>query len=144
MGDPDEHHRKVMEGLRKRADALGVPLLNNTKWREVFHAAIGPHVSVGGKLVGWDEDPEQDRDTVRMWIGLDNDEKIGESGLRDPGFGGGPCNYWEIIEAHFKSTAPTAEQRAEWIAAFEQELRSLRVAHVTTGREVVVHGYDKI
>lgn len=141
MGDSDEHRRKVIAGLRQKARSLGVSIMNNTKWREVFRAAADPHLRVGAQRVRWEEYDDEGQ-PLRLWMIGVRPDQIGETGLRDPGFGGGPCKYWEIIEAYFESAGPTEAERAEWKRMFESELRALNVAHRVTDGRVVVAGYD--
>lgn len=141
MGEDRGNHQERVARLRRRADELGVPLMNNTKWREVFLASIAARSRVGAKLVGGDDFDDEGR-PPKLWMIHLFEDQVGIDGLRDPGFGGGPCAYWEIVEAHFDVASEEGGQRAKWREAFVAALLVLQIAHRIADERVIVYGYD--
>jgi len=102
----DTRQQRMIEG-RRRWNENNTGQMSNTKWREVFRClAQRPELRFE---IGW-TDPEVMSSYLNRPV---DDSQIETTGLRDPGLGGGPFEYWEIFWMRFprKFVNPTATGR---------------------------------
>jgi len=135
----DSQHRAEIDRRKDRARRELVPLMNDTKWREVFLL----NVRLGLRFqMAWIRDSEWKTSAIHHPVSA---HLISCDGIKDPGVGG-PCLYRDILWIRFPRVLPSeywgpAEQSLQQLWAELVRIGMLPVR--TTNDFVEIRGYDE-